>query len=162
MRAKGLGELLKGIYGIGPQTIKPSHCHRSRVRGKYFAHQSLVLRVDSHPLVEMAHMFYKIRMTIVNGERGLMKSMRKFCPLYLMRERWFGDLIQRLAHSIFSQAFTKRALVSSLVVVLFIVRERLALWSSWPLPITSISFIIKGDVRTRRGSFPLCMAQLLL
>ena len=162
MRAKGLGELLKGIYGIGPQTIEPSHRHRFQTGGKYFAHQSLVLRVDNHPLVELAHMFYRVRLTIVSGERGLMESLRKFCSLYLARERWFRDLFQRLAHSIISQAFTRQALVSSLVVVLFIVGERLAWWSSWPLPVTIILFIIGGDVRTGRSSFLLCMAQLLL
>ena len=87
MKAKGPGKLLKGIYGISPQTIKPSHHHRSQTKGKYFAHQSLALRMDSHPLVELAHMFYRVRSTIVNGERGLMESPRKFCPLYLARER---------------------------------------------------------------------------
>ena len=87
MRAKGLGELVEGIYGISPQTIKPSHRHKSQVGGKHFAHQNFVLRVDSHHLVKLAHMFHKIRLTIVNGERGLMESLRKFRPLYLMLER---------------------------------------------------------------------------
>ena len=156
--AKCLSKFLKGIYEIGPQTIEPSHCHRSQTGGKYFAHQSLILRMDSHPLVELAHMFYRVRSTIVNGECGLMESLRKFCHLYLARERWFGDLIQCLAHSVVSQAFTRRALVSSLMVVPFIIGERFAWWSSWPLPVTSILFVIGGDVRTGRGSFPLCMA----
>ena len=130
MRTKSLGELLKGVFGIGPQTIEPSHRHRSQTGGEYFAHQSLILRVDSHPLVELAHMFYRIRSTIVNGECGLMELSRKFCLLYLACERRFGDLIQCLAHSVISQAFTRRALVSSPVVVFFIVGERLAWWSS--------------------------------
>ena len=67
--------------------LKPSHRHRSETGGKYFAHQSLILRVDSYPLVELAHMFYRVRSTIVNGERELMELPRKFCPLYLVRER---------------------------------------------------------------------------
>ena len=96
MRAKGLGELLEGIYGIDPQIIKPSHHHRSQAGGKYFANQSFVLRIDSHPLVELAHMFHRIHSTIVNGERGQMESPRKFRPLYLTCERWFWDLIQCL------------------------------------------------------------------
>ena len=53
----------------------------------HITHQSLILRVDSHTLVELAHMFYKVRLTIVNGEHGLMESPRKFCPFYLARER---------------------------------------------------------------------------
>ena len=87
MRVKGLGEFLKGVYGIGSQIVEPSYRHRSQTEGKYFAHQSLVLRVDSYPLVELAHMFYRVRSTFVNGERGLMEPPRKFCPFYLAHER---------------------------------------------------------------------------
>ena len=43
--------------------------------------------MDSHPLVELAYMFYRVCSIIVNGERGLMESLRKFHPLYLARER---------------------------------------------------------------------------
>ena len=42
--------------------------------------------MDGHPLIELAHVFYKARSTIVNGERRLMESLRKFRPLYLARE----------------------------------------------------------------------------
>ena len=156
MRAKGLGELVEGIYGIGPQTIKPSHRHKSQVGGKHFAHQNFVLRVDSHPLVKLAHMFHKIHSTIVNGERGLMESLRKFRPLYLMLERWFWDLIQRLAHGVISQAFTRRAIVSTFMMALFIVRESFAWWSSRPSSITVILFIVRGRIRTGGSLFPLC------
>ena len=86
MRTKSLSELLKRIYGIGPQTIELSHRHKSQTGGKYFAHQNLVLRVDNHSLVELAHVVYRVRSTIVNGEHSLMESSRKFCPLYLARE----------------------------------------------------------------------------
>ena len=61
--------------------------YRPQIRGKYFVHQSLVLRVDNPPLVELAHMFYKVRLTIVNGEHKLMEPPRKFGFLYLARER---------------------------------------------------------------------------
>ena len=118
--------------------------------------------MDSHLLIELTHMFYRVHSTIVNGERRLMKSPRKFCPLYLVREGWFGDLIQHLAHNIISHAFMRQAFVPSLVVAFFIVRERFARWSSWPSLITRILFIIGGDVRIWKGSFSLCMAQLLL
>ena len=43
--------------------------------------------MDDHPLIELAHMFYKVCSTIVNGEHRLMESPRKFHPLYLTRER---------------------------------------------------------------------------
>ena len=101
----------------------------------------------------MAHMFYRVRLTIIDGERGLMEMLRKFYPLYLARERWFGDLIQRFARSVISQASTRRGLVPTFVMVLFIIGEILAWWSSWPLPITSILFIIRGDIKTGRSWF---------
>ena len=97
---------------------------------KYLAYQSLILGMDSHPLVELAYMFYRVHSTIVNGERGLMESSMKFCPLNLTRKMQFGNLVQRLAYSIISQAFTRWAFVPLLVVVLFIVGERLTWWSS--------------------------------
>ena len=43
--------------------------------------------MDGHPLIELAHMFYMVRSTIVNGERRLMESLMKFRPLYLAHER---------------------------------------------------------------------------
>ena len=74
-------------------------------------------------------MFYRVRSTIVDGERGLMESLRKFGVFYPAHERRFGDLIQRLAHSVTSQAFTRQALVPMFMMVLFIIGERLAWWS---------------------------------
>ena len=78
----------------------------------------------------MAHMFYGVRSTIVDGERGLMESPGKFGVFYLVCERRSRDLIERLAHSVISKAFTKRALVPIFIMVLFIVGERLTWWSS--------------------------------
>ena len=86
--------------------------------------------MDSHPLVELAHMFYRVRLTIVSGECRLVETPRKFSPLYLVCERGFGDLIQHPAHNVISHAFARRALVPSLVVVFFIIGERFARWSS--------------------------------
>ena len=37
-------------------------------------------------LIKLAHVFYKVHSTIVNNERRSMESLRKFHPLYLMRE----------------------------------------------------------------------------
>ena len=86
--------------------------------------------MDGDPLIELAHMFYRVRLTIVNGERRLVETSRKFGPLYLVRERGFRDLIQRLAYNVISHAFARRAIVFSLVVTLFIVGERFARQSS--------------------------------
>ena len=58
---------------------------------------------------------------------------------FALHERWFGDLIQRLAHGVISQAFTRRALVSTFMMVLFIVGESFAWWSFRPSPIIIIS-----------------------
>ena len=82
--------------------------------------------MDGHPLIELAHMFYRVRSTIVNGKRRLVEAPWKFCPLYLACERGFRDLIQRLAHNVISHAFIRRAFVFSLVVTFFIAGERFA------------------------------------
>ena len=86
--------------------------------------------MDSHFLVEMAHMLHRVCTTIVNGERWLIESPRKSCPLNLVCEGRFGNLVQRLAHSIISQTFTRQALIPTFVIALFIVEERLAGWGS--------------------------------
>ena len=90
-----------------------------------------------------------------------MELLRKFRPLYLARERWFGDLIQRLAYGVISQAFTRWALAYMFMRVLFIVGESLAWRGSWPSPIVIILFIIRGNIRTGGSSFLPCMVQLL-
>ena len=86
--------------------------------------------MDDHPLIELAHMFYRVRSTIVNGERRLEETPRKFSPFYLTREMGFKDLIQCLAHNVISHAIARWALIFSLVVVLFITGERFARRSS--------------------------------
>ena len=80
--------------------------------------------MDGHPLIELAHMFYRVCPTIVNGERWLVEAPWKFSPFYFACEGGFRDLIQRLVHNIISHAFARRSLVFSPVVVLFIAKER--------------------------------------
>ena len=118
--------------------------------------------MDIHSLIEMAHMFYRVCPTVVNGKRWLMGLLRKYCPFNPAGEGRLGNLIQRFAYSIISQTSARRALVSMFVMVFFIIGERLAWWSSCPSPITSILFIIRGDIRSRGSLLLLCMAQLLL
>ena len=117
--------------------------------------------MDSHPLVEMAHMLHRICSTIIDGERWLIESLRKSCPFNLVCEGRLGNLVQRLAYGVISQAFVMRALIPSFVVVLLI-EERLTGWGSWLSFITGILSIIKGSVRVGEGSPSLCMAQLSL
>ena len=82
--------------------------------------------MDGHSLVEMAHMIHRIRSTIIDGERWLIEPSRKSCPFNLMCEGGLGDLVQHLVHSVISQAFARRALIPTFVMVLLIVGERLA------------------------------------
>ena len=45
---------------------------------------------------------------------------------------------------------------------MFIIGEGLASWSSWPLYVHSVFFIIGKDIRVGRGSLLLCSTELLL
>ena len=79
--------------------------------------------MDNHFLVEMAHIFHRIYSTIVDGKRLLIESLRKFCPFNLAHKGQFGNLIQRLAHNVISQAFVRWALIPTFAMVLLIVGE---------------------------------------
>ena len=81
--------------------------------------------MDGHSLVEMIHVLHRVCSTIVNGECWLIESLRKSCPFNLICEGRFGNLVQHLAHSVISQAFARRALIPTFVMVLLIVGERL-------------------------------------
>ena len=128
-RAKCLGELLKGTYGICPQAIKPSYRHLSQIGWKHFTHQGFVLGMDRHSLVEVAHMLYRICSAVVNGECWLVESPREYCPLNVACERQSGNLVQDPAHSIISQASVWWALVSTFMMVFYFVGKRFARWS---------------------------------
>ena len=81
--------------------------------------------MDSHSLIEMAHMLHRVRSTIVDGECWLMEPSRKCCPFNLTHEGRFGNLVHCFAYSVISQAFARRAFVFMLVTVLFFVGKRL-------------------------------------
>ena len=72
--------------------------------------------MDSHSLIEVAHMLHKVHSTIVDGERWLMELPRKYWPFNLAREGQLGNLVQCFAHSVISQASTRWALVSTFVM----------------------------------------------
>ena len=72
--------------------------------------------MDSHSLIEVAHMLHKVHLTIVDGERWLMELLRKYWPFNLAHEGQLGNLVQCFAHSVISQAFARWALVSTFVM----------------------------------------------
>ena len=86
--------------------------------------------MDSHLLVELAHMFYRVCPTIVNEERRLMETSQKFSPFYPACKGGFRDLTERLVHDVVSYTFAGWAVIFSAVVRLFIAGERFARWSS--------------------------------
>ena len=49
--------------------------------------------MDGHPLIELAYMFYRVCLTIVNEERRLMEAPWKFNPFYPTCKGGFRDLI---------------------------------------------------------------------
>ena len=71
-------------FGLRPSnhliTISP------KLGREYFAHQSLIFKIDSHPLVELAYVLYKVRSTVVHSESRLMELPREFYPFYLVCE----------------------------------------------------------------------------
>ena len=118
--------------------------------------------MDNHFLFELTYVFYKIRSAIINGERRLMESSRKFCLFYSPYEGWFRNLTQCLFHNISSHSFARRASAFSPMMALFIIGEGFAWWSSWPLSVNSVLFLIRRDIGAGRGSPLLCSMELLL
>ena len=118
--------------------------------------------MDSHLLFELTYVFYRIRSIIINGERRLVELSRKFCLFYPPCEGWLRNLTQCLFHNVISHSFARRAFTFSLVMALFIIGEGFAWWSSWPLSVNSVLFIIGRDIEAGRGSPLLCLMELLL
>ena len=118
--------------------------------------------MDSHPLVELAHMLHRVCFTVVDGEGWLLEPSRKCIPFYVVHEMRLGELVQCPAHGIVSQAPRRWAFAPTPPVVLFFVRKGLTWGSPRSLPIVIATFIIGGYVRPRTRSPSLCMAQLSL
>ena len=158
MRAKCTGELFEGIYRIGPLVVEPSHRHGFQTRWEYLEHQGFIFRVDSHSLIEMAHMFNRVCSTVVDGECWLMEPPRKYCPFNLAREGQLGNLVQYFAHSVIFQASTSRALVPMFMVVFLFIQERLTRRSPRFMMIATILLTIRRGVRLRGSLSSSCMA----
>ena len=118
--------------------------------------------MDSHLLFELTYVFYRICSTIIYDERRLVESSRKFCLFYPPCKWWLRNLAQCLFHNISSHSFTRRASAFSSVETLFIIREGFAWWSSRPLSINSVLFIIGRNIEAGKESLSLCSMELLL
>ena len=86
--------------------------------------------MDGHSLVEVAHVLYSIRSTIVDGECWLVEPPREYCPFNVTREGRLGNLVQRFVDSVTAQASTWRALVSTFMMVFNFVGKGFGRWSS--------------------------------
>ena len=118
--------------------------------------------MDSHIPFELTYIFYRICLAIIYDECRLVESSRKFCLFYPPCEGWLRNLTQCLFHNISSHSFTRSAFAFSSIETLFIIGEGFAWWSSWPLSVNSVLFIIGRDIGAGRGSLPLCLMELLL
>ena len=120
------------------------------------------MSMDSHLLFELAHMFYRVCSATIYGERRLVESSRKLRLFYPPCEGWFRNLIQRLFHNVCSHSSAIRASMFSPMMRLFIIGEGFAWWSSWPLSVNGILFIVGRGIEAGRGSPLLCPMDLLL
>ena len=118
--------------------------------------------MDSHLLFELTYVFYKIRSASIHGECRRVESSREFCIFYPPCEGWLRNLTQCLLHNISSHSFVRRTFVFSSVRVLSIIGEGFAWWSSLPLSVNSVFFIIGRDIRVGRELLLLCSMELLL
>ena len=103
--------------------------------------------MDSHLLFELTYVFYRIRSTIIHGECWLVKTSGKFRPFYSPCKGWLRDLAQCLFHNIVPHSFVKGTPTFPLVKILILTGKRFAWWSSRTLPVYSILFIIRRDIR---------------
>ena len=118
--------------------------------------------MDSHLLFELAHVLYRIHATIIHSECWLMETLGKFCLFYSLGEGWFRNLAQSFLHNISSYSPARRTPVFPFMKMLLLTGKRLTRWSSWSLSVGCIFFVIKRNIKTRKGLFPLCSTKLLL
>ena len=118
--------------------------------------------MDNHLLFELTYVLYRVCSAIIHGERWLVESSRKFCLFYFPCKGWFRNLAQCLFHNVSSHSFARRAPAFLSMKMHFFTGEGFTLWSSRPLFVYSIFFVIRGDIRVGRGSFLLRSTELLL
>ena len=69
-----MSELFVGAYGVCLQAVEPPHRHRSQAGWEDFAYQGLILRVNRHFLVKLAHVLHRVRFAVIDGERRLVEA----------------------------------------------------------------------------------------
>ena len=158
MGAKRLSKFLEGIYWTRPQAVKPSQRYGSQIGWEHFAHQGFVLGIDSHSLIEMAHMLHRVYSPIVDGECWLMEMPSRSYPFNPTREWRLGNLVQSFTHRIISQSSMNGAFASAFTMMLFFIWEWFTRGSPWSTSITAILLIIRGGIRQGGSLFSLCMA----
>ena len=110
----------------------------------------------------MANVFYRVCLTIINGECELMKSLRKAHIFYASCEGWFRNLTQRLVNGIVLQTFARRAFVPTFMVVLLFIGKGLTGQISGSPSITSTIRLLKGRFGVRQWTSSPSMTQLPL
>ena len=118
--------------------------------------------MDSHLLFELTYVFYKIHLAIIHGECWLVESSRKLCFFYPPYKRWLRNLTQHFFHNVSPYFFARKATAFPSMKAFFLTGERFAWWSSWPLSIHCVLFIIRRDIRAGRRLLLLCSTELLL
>ena len=118
--------------------------------------------MDSHLLFELTYVFCRIRPIIIHGECWLMETPGKFCLFYSLDKGWFRNLAQSFLHNISSYSPVRRTPAFPFVKMLLLTGKRLTRWSSWSLSVACIFFVIRRNIRSGRGLFPLCSTKLLL
>ena len=77
--------------------------------------------MDSHLLFKLTYVFYRIRSTILHGERWLVETSGKFRPFYSLCKGWFRDLAQCLFHNIVPYSFVRGTPTFPLVKILILI-----------------------------------------
>ena len=58
-----------------------------KLDGKTLHISTSFFRMDSHPLIKLAHMLHGVCFAVVNGEGWPLESSRKYSPFYVVCER---------------------------------------------------------------------------
>ena len=88
------------MYRSLRKTVKPPHCHWTKACGENLTHQIFILRVNSHSLVKVAHMFNMVSLTIVDGEGRLVEMARELSLLDMLRKWRARYLKESFTHGI--------------------------------------------------------------
>ena len=110
----------------------------------------------------MADMLHRVCTTIVHGERRLREPPKKSPSLNLAHERWPRNLVKHFAHGAVSHTHQGWISVSTFMMIILIIWERLARGSPWSTPIVAILLTIRREVRIGWSSLSSFMAQASL